>query len=134
MERTEAYRFTVDRLDHPMLVALREEVSALNRHRDGGPRQVVNVQGRLGKDSPNADNPRLRRRGYAGPQRVPLDLASRFDVYVHRRYDTPKDDPTPVVVRAARLYPLNDARSTLFIVREELKRLVHVVDECLALP
>jgi hypothetical protein len=107
--RTDAYRFTItDRAD-PRLAALKLEVREANQKRkaDGSDRRLrVALRGRLGRNSPNSGI--IRSRGYAGPQYVPVHLASRWDVYVHEGYAEPawkteERVPTPPPVNRAQI-------------------------------
>jgi hypothetical protein len=87
MDRSETYRFTVESLTDPRLVALRERVkhvNATNKHyglEEEIPRFRVSVFGRLGKNSPQ--KALYAGRGRFGPFRIKNAHASRFDVYVH---------------------------------------------------
>lgn len=89
--RTSSYRFTVqakDRDTDQRLIDLRAQIAIDNKvtSREGLETHYIKLQGRLGRDNPNANDPRLRRRGsYAGAQIIPADIAERFDVYVYAR-------------------------------------------------
>ena len=103
MKRTDAYQFTVEMEngkpvgnDAILVNAFREKITEQNKNRPkGANRKYVKLQGRLGKDNPNAIKYRRRPNMnvplnidyYYSHQAIRLPDAKTADVYVYTRWD-----------------------------------------------
>lgn len=90
MNRTPAYQFTVEMKDgipvgskKEFLQSLREIIKETNKHRER--KQYVKLQGRLGKDNPNAWKYHRIVGRYFNHQAIRLGDAAFADVYVYQR-------------------------------------------------
>jgi hypothetical protein len=86
--RSNAYQFTVSKDDadgFELIEMLKTDIRELNSKHDSKFRVVLKA--RLGKNNPNADLYRLRRRmgNRNAYQTIQMCHGSRFDVYIHRR-------------------------------------------------